>query len=262
MVLSRLRSLSEKILKPAANVAIKLGITPNVATLFAFVISIIAAGFIFLYPMWGYILIVSALLLLLSGYFDALDGAIARNSHQITAFGGFLDSVLDRYSDAILIGCIILAGLCVSWIGLIALVGSLLVSYSRARAEAAAGNNISGKKMAVGLFERSERMLLIMVVLILQGIPELQYTANAQWGYLGVGIIILAVLTHITVVQRIIHALRKLPETDQNPQESEVESLSGEITVTPEEIVVTSEMIDPNTKGTTKKPDNITISLL
>ncbi|MHA1264294.1 MAG: CDP-alcohol phosphatidyltransferase family protein [Candidatus Helarchaeota archaeon] len=214
MVLSRLRSVSEKVMKPMANFAIKLGITPNQATLLGFFVSIVAALLIFIYPSWRYILILSSGLFLLAGYFDALDGAIARNSHHITAFGGFLDSVLDRYSDSIIIGCIILVGypysvLCIPWIGLVALIGSLLVSYTRARAEAA-----GGQKMVVGLFERGERMLLIMGVLILQGIPELQYTTNPLYNYTGIGMIILAFMTHITVIQRILYARRILPEIE------------------------------------------------
>jgi archaetidylinositol phosphate synthase len=209
-----MRSLSEKIIRPMAKKAIALGITPNSATLLGFCVSAIAALVILLYPIWHYILIVSAGLILLGGYFDALDGAIARNSHQITAFGGFLDSVLDRYSDAIMLTCIIFVGfpastLCVPWIGLVALIGSLLVSYTRARAESA-----GAKSMAVGFAERSERMIILMVVLVLQGIPAIQYTTNPLLNYTGIGMIILAVLTQITVVQRIVAALRKLPEAE------------------------------------------------
>ena len=209
-----MRNLSEKIIKPMAQKAIKLGITPNSATLLGFCVSVVAALIILIYPIWHFILIVSAGLILLAGYFDALDGAIARNSHRITAFGGFLDSVLDRYSDAIMITCIIFVGfpisvLCVPWIGLVALVGSLLVSYTRARAESA-----GAKSMAVGFAERSERMIILMIFLVLQGIPAIQYTTNPLYNYTGIGMIILAVLTQITVIQRIVAAMRKLPEAE------------------------------------------------
>jgi len=206
-------------MKPAANFAMKLGITPNIATLLGFLVSVIAAGLIFIYPYWNWILLVTAGLFFVAGYFDALDGAIARNSHQITKFGGFLDSVLDRYSDAIIIGCIILVGypistLCIPWIGLIALIGSLLVSYTRARAEAAGVENFS-----VGFFERSERMILIMFVLFLQGNPLIQYTTNPLYNYTGIGMIILAICTHLTVIQRILHARKVLSEVDQSADE-------------------------------------------
>ena len=239
MVLSRLRSISEKIMKPAANFAIKLGITPNVATLLGFMVSVIAAGLIFVYPVWPWILMVTAILFFVAGYFDALDGAIARNSHQITKFGGFLDSVLDRYSDAFIIGCIMLVGypysvLCVPWIGLIALVGSLLVSYTRARAEAA-----GVEKFSVGFFERSERMILIMVVLFLQGNPFIQYTTNPLYNYTGIGMIILAVCTHLTVIQRILHARKALGEIEE-PSEMQAEETVVEENHTPSERLVSS----------------------
>jgi archaetidylinositol phosphate synthase len=226
MVLSKMRNISEKIIKPFANGAIKIGLTPNKATLIGFLVSILSASLIFLYPIWRYILLVSAGLFFLAGCLDALDGAIARNSHGVTAFGGFLDSVLDRYSDAILIGCIIFVGfpsapLCVPWIGLIALIGSLLVSYTRARAESA-----GAKKMAVGIAERGERMIILMIVLILQGIPELALTANPVLmpvlAYTNIGLIILAILTHFTVIQRIVHAYRVLPATDHAKQEEQI----------------------------------------
>ena len=82
--------------------------------------------------------------MLTSGLFDALDGAIARTYGEVTKFGGFFDSLLDRYADAVVLCGIMLGGLTELYWGLAALIGSLLVSYSRARAEAA------GIKMAVG----------------------------------------------------------------------------------------------------------------
>ena len=125
-----------------------------------------------------------------------------------------------RIFYAIIISILILAGLCVNWIGLIALFGSLLVSYTRARAEAA-----GGQKMAVGLFERGERMLLIMGVLILQGIPLFQYTTNLQFGYVGVGVIILAIATHITAIQRILYARKMLPVIENEIKERAIQEI-------------------------------------
>lgn len=222
VVLSKMRTFSDKLIKPIADRAIKLHITPNNATILGFCVSVMSAGLIFIYPIFHYILIVTSGLLLLAGCLDALDGAIARNSHRITAFGGFLDSVLDRYSDAIMITCIIFVGfpnstLCVPWIGLLALIGSLLVSYTRARAEAA-----GAKSMAVGIAERSERMLILMAVLVLQGIPSLTILGgDPMFSYTNIGLIILAILTHITVVQRIIHAWKKLPDTENSTDTTE-----------------------------------------
>jgi archaetidylinositol phosphate synthase len=258
MVLSRLRGVSEKIMKPMANFAIKIGLTPNQATLLGFLVSVVAAGLIFIYPYWRYILVVSAGLFLLAGYFDALDGAIARNSHRITAFGGFLDSVLDRYSDAFIIGCIILVGypfstLCVPWIGLVALVGSLLVSYTRARAEAA-----GGQTMAVGLFERGERMLLIMGILVLQGIPAIQYTTDPLWNYTGIGMIVLAIMTNITVIQRILYARKILPEIEAEIKTKAMETLQEEVKAPVQENGAGKTVLKGASGKITLKPEKIT----
>jgi archaetidylinositol phosphate synthase len=142
--------------------------------------------------------------LLASGFCDTLDGIVARTFQQTTVFGGFFDSMLDRYADAALYAAIIIAGLSnPSWgpvwgavWGLAALTGSMMVSYTRARAEAA------GIKMeSVGFAERAERMLILAVVSII---------AFFWLPALGYGIAVLAVLTNLTVIQRALHVYKIL----------------------------------------------------
>jgi archaetidylinositol phosphate synthase len=128
------------------------------------------------------------ILLLLSGFCDALDGVVARIYGQTTVFGGFLDSLLDRYADAAVFVGIITAALCDYRAGLLATIGSLLVSYSRARAEAA------GLKMeSVGLAERAERILILLLTTLI---------AIYWLPALNIGVIVIAVLANVTVVQR------------------------------------------------------------
>jgi archaetidylinositol phosphate synthase len=128
---------------------------------------------------------------LASGFCDALDGALARLYGEATAFGGFLDSLLDRYADAVIFCGIILGELCDFFWGLAALTGSLLVSYARARAEAA------GVKMeTVGIAERAERLIILAVASLL----------SVAWlKALSLGVIVLAVITNLTVLQRVIY---------------------------------------------------------
>ena len=105
--------------------------------------------------------------LLASGFCDTLDGIVARTFQQTTVFGGFFDSVLDRYADAAVYAGIIIAGLCNAALGtfwgpiwgLVTLSGSMMVSYTRARAEA-----VGIKMESVGFAERAERMLILAVV--------------------------------------------------------------------------------------------------
>ena len=145
----------------------------------------------FAYAEWQFHLIVpwlAFILILLSGFCDALDGIVARIYGESTVFGGFLDSLLDRYADAAVFVGIIIVGLCYYWAGLLAIIGSLLVSYSRARAEAA------GFKMeSVGLAERAERMLILLLTTLI---------AIYWLPALNIGVIIIAALANVTVVQR------------------------------------------------------------
>ena len=129
--------------------------------------------------------------MLFSGLFDALDGAVARIYRENTEFGGFFDSLLDRYADAIILIGIILGRLTdISW-GLIALMGFLMVSYTRARAEAA------GVKMeSVGLAERAERIVFLAAI---------SFLSYFWFDTLNWGILIIAVLTNVTVIQRAIY---------------------------------------------------------
>ncbi|MEM2092686.1 MAG: archaetidylinositol phosphate synthase [Candidatus Bathyarchaeia archaeon] len=184
-MLTKLKAKVQSVIKAQANAAYKAGLTPNMVSFIGVVLALLAA---FAYTRGHEQLPWAVLLLLLSGYCDMLDGAIARLHQKATSFGGFLDSLLDRYADSAIYIGIILGGLCtVPW-GLTALTGSLLVSYARARGEAA---NI--KMESIGLAERAERIIILAAA----SIAEI-YLANA----IEAAVIALAILTHTTVLQR------------------------------------------------------------
>jgi len=179
-----------------ARLAYQVGLTPNLASGSGIIAALISA-FMFGSPYYfPYNLIVASLLLLVSGFFDALDGVIARLYGRVTVFGGFLDSMLDRYADALVLAGIVLGGFADPFWGFLALIGSLLVSYSRARAEAA------GVKMeTVGLAERAERILIIFVASFL----------TLVWGVaLWWSVVLLAIITNLTVLQRVVYFRRAL----------------------------------------------------
>lgn len=171
-----------------------VGITPNMATLIGLVLNGIVALIIALgYPILG------GALLLFASAFDMVDGAIARSTNAVSTFGGFFDSTIDRYSEIVVyIGLLVwlnqtgddhLGALLI----LIAATGALMISYARARAEAI------GYKASVGLVARPERVVLLAICLIIN------QPLWALW--------ILAILTHVTAVWRIIHVYR-LATTD------------------------------------------------
>jgi phosphatidylglycerophosphate synthase len=195
-VLTKLKERIQKLMIAEARVAHAIGLTPNGVSLLGILATLASA-----YCYWNsqssdWLLIVAALVLLISGFFDALDGVLARAYGETTLFGGFLDSLLDRYSDAIILVSIILGRLIAdsslwSLVGFAALIGSLLVSYSRARAEAA------GIKMeTVGLAERAERIIIIAAASFLNSL----WPDALRWS-----VLLLAVLTNLTVMQRTLY---------------------------------------------------------
>jgi phosphatidylglycerophosphate synthase len=186
-MISKRKDKLARFFRPLAKLIEKTRLSPNAVTVFGFLLSLLIVPFTILlnYNLAGIMVIVA-------GLFDALDGALARLTNRVTVRGGFLDSVLDRYSDAIIMLAIIYAGLCsVVW-GFVALIGSLLVSYSRARVEA-----FGVKHFVVGFAERPVRLLLIALAFFLE---------NRYPRTLNYAVIVLAILTHLTVLERSILA--------------------------------------------------------
>ena len=204
-MLTRLKQQIERMLTAEAKAAHKIGLTPNAVTIVGIILALLAA---LAYTQWQtnrLYLLLATVFLLASGFCDALDGTLARIYQQTTAFGGFLDSLLDRYADAAVFIAIIVSGLCDQLSGLIALTGSLLVSYTRAKAEA---TNI--KMETIGIAERAERIIILMVASL---IAIYWQPATAP---MTAATILLAVLTNLTVLQRSIYIFSKLEkkETD------------------------------------------------
>jgi len=197
-MLTKLKKKVQAMLTTEAKAAHKIGLTPNMVSGIGIILAFLSA---FAYAEWQthlLYLLLATILLLFSGFCDALDGILARLYHETTVFGGFLDSLLDRYADAVVYAGIIVGGLCDSVWGLAALIGSVLVSYSRARAEAA------GIKMeSVGIAERAERIIILSIASITAIFWQPKTAMNA-------GIILLAILSNLTVLQRSLHVYRKL----------------------------------------------------
>lgn len=167
-----------------------LRVTPNEITVAGTVLNMAAAALVIADH-----LIYAGIVFLVAGCFDMLDGALARLAQKVTPFGAFLDSTLDRVSEGVMFGAIayllavegrpIDVGLVV-----LALLGSILVSYTRARAESL------DVECKVGLMSRPERIILIAIGLFFDVLPYVIY--------------IMLVLTVFTVVQRVVHTYRQL----------------------------------------------------
>jgi CDP-diacylglycerol--glycerol-3-phosphate 3-phosphatidyltransferase len=156
-------------------------------------------------------LVIAGIVFLAAGSCDMLDGALARLSKQVTPFGAFLDSTLDRFSEGVMFAAIAYRlavqgrSLDVALVAL-ALIGSVMVSYTRARAESL------GIECKVGLMSRPERVILVAIGLFFNVLPYVIY--------------IMLALTAFTVVQRVVHTYGQLREprnqvaaTRREPQE-------------------------------------------
>jgi len=178
------------ITQPAAELLARTSITPNILTWFGFLITIGAAVLI----VTGH-LFAAGLVVLLAGFFDILDGALARRTNQTTRFGALLDSTLDRLSEALLLLGILVLNLLRDQLSVevllvcLALIGSLLVSYVKARAEAL------GLECQVGLFTRAERVTVLALGLLLSQIDYALITALA----------IIVLFSFITAGQRVLY---------------------------------------------------------
>jgi archaetidylinositol phosphate synthase len=202
-MLTKLKQKVQQMLTVEAKAAHKIGLTPNRVSFIGIILAFLSA---LAYMQWQtdkLYLLLATTLLLLSGFCDALDGVIARLYQQTTPFGGFLDSLLDRYADAAVYAGIIISGLCEPLWGLTALVGSLLVSYSRARAEAA-----EVKMETIGLAERAERIIILAVASII----AIYWQPAAA--VMNAAVILLAILSNLTVIQRSIYAYSRLKKEE------------------------------------------------
>jgi CDP-diacylglycerol--glycerol-3-phosphate 3-phosphatidyltransferase len=181
------RGVAEAVVLPLA----RSGVSPNTVTVVGFALNVMTAVVL----ASGH-LSTGGAMLFFAGLFDMLDGALARVSKSQSDFGAFLDSLLDRYSEAVILLALIFQFvlrhdvLAVVLVYLVA-VGSILISYARARAEGL------GLDCKVGIAPRPERVIILGVGLLFK-----EDTTIAA-------LMILAILTHVTAVQRLHHVWRQ-----------------------------------------------------
>jgi archaetidylinositol phosphate synthase len=169
----------------------RLGVSPDTSTVLGFLFAAASGFLLYLNASDRFTFLVAPLLILISGFFDVMDGSLARLGQRVTRFGGLLDSTLDRLGEIFVLSGIILGGLSSTSWGLVAVSSSLMVSYVRARSE------VEGIKMSgVGVAERPERILVLVTALLLRSVEY--------------GIVLIGFLSCVTLVQRVLYAYRKL----------------------------------------------------
>jgi|SRR6516162_2251755 CDP-diacylglycerol--glycerol-3-phosphate 3-phosphatidyltransferase len=185
----------KRVVNSIVNLLASLRIHPNVLTLIGLFINIIAA-ILFYKGIFSW----AALVVSFAGIFDMVDGEVARRTNRVTKFGAFFDSVIDRYSDVLLLLGLIgwfarIDRLQYVWLTGLCLIGSVLTSYTRARAESL----IPACK--VGFMERPERIVLLVIGALADRM------AAALW--------VMAILSNWTVSQRIWYTWRELSEIER-----------------------------------------------
>jgi len=167
------------------------GISPNawscIGLAFAF-----ASAFVYGWNV-EYSLIIGGVILLIAGFFDIVDGQVARVSQKVTRAGGFLDSVFDKIAEVAIFLGILIGGFAEPYLVFLAITFSLLVSYTRSRAE-----SLGVKLQGIGIGERAERLLVISIIGII--------------GFMEYAVIIVIIIAAITFIQRIIVTARALKE--------------------------------------------------
>ena len=206
------------IINPFVRLLIRMGVTPNMVTTIGF-LGNVAAAVILVYegyrhgsaPDFGMVTLAGALIIGFS-LFDMLDGQVARLGNMASPFGAMYDSVLDRYCELFNLGGIAyylirtghLAGALITFL---ALVGSLMVSYVRARAEGL------GIECKVGFMQRPERVVVTAAAILATGITGMSQAADSPFDpnvILVIAMAVIAVFANLTAVARLEHCRKKM----------------------------------------------------
>jgi len=182
-LLNNLRNSLKPYLQTIGKIFASTGISPNVWTavglVFAFISSLVYGISL------EFSLILGGILILISGFFDIVDGQVARYANKISKSGGFLDSIFDKIAEVAIFFGILLGGYADPYLVILAISLSLLVSYTRAKAD-----TLGIKLQGIGIGERAERLLVIAIV--------------GMIGFMEAAIIIVIIIAAITLVQRIV----------------------------------------------------------
>ena len=202
MVLDGKRNKADFILDPAARALIK--VNPNTISLISLLLAGLAGALIFLAydNLTGLLLPLAAAIVLISGFLDALDGKIARLSGKVGRRGDFVDHVIDRYADVIMIGAVAVSAWCNPYLGMMALIGVLLTSYMGTQAQA-----VGAGRQYAGLLGRADRLVLMVAACLVQWVLFLFGVVWIELSFVSftvfeVMMLWFAVVGNLTAIQR------------------------------------------------------------
>jgi len=190
-MLNNLRGILQPILEKIGKAFASTGLSPNFWTLIGLVFALVSALVYGLDLEFG--LIIGGILLLVSGFFDMVDGQVARITGKTSKKGSYLDSMFDKIAEVAIFLGLLVGGYAEPYLVMLAITLSLLVSYARAKSDV-----LNIKLQGVGIGERAERLLVIAIIGII--------------GYMEPAVIIVVVIAGITLVQRMIVTAKNIKE--------------------------------------------------
>jgi len=201
LTLNEQRERASVVIDPLAALAERGGISPNQMSFISLLFAVMSAAFYYLSSQNPLLLYVAALMVLLNAAFDAIDGALARRTGQAEPRGDFLDHIIDRYADMLILMGIIMAGYVSYFWGLIAVIGVLLTSYVGTQAQALHMGRYYG-----GVMGRADRLSMIILATVINAVyPE----PIAKIQILGWTVIAIAIMSQITALQRVVYVWKR-----------------------------------------------------
>jgi len=192
-VLNNLREALSPALEKIGKGFASTGLSPNFWTCVGLVFALISAVVYGIGIEFG--LIIGGILLLVSGFFDMVDGQVAKVTGKTSKKGSYFDSMFDKIAEVAIFLGILIGGYAEPYLVLLAITLSLLVSYARAKSDA-----INIKLQGVGIGERAERLLVIAIIGII--------------GYMEIAVVIVVIIAGITLIQRMIVTAKNIKESD------------------------------------------------
>ena len=214
MVLDGQRARVDFALTPVARKLIN--VNPNTISWVGLILALLSGVVLYLSAGSGYeyLLLVGALVVIVSGYFDALDGKVAKLAGKAGRKGDYLDHVFDRYADVFMIGGVAFSAWCDPYLGMFALVGVLLTSYMGTQAQA-----IGAPRLYAGLLGRADRVVLSTLFPIIQFVM-MQFGYGSfdiigfEINWLEIMMLWFAVVGNLTAIQRAVITWRNLSKED------------------------------------------------
>ena len=190
-MLNNLREILQPALEKMGKGFASTGLSPNFWTAVGLIFALISALVYGLGLEFG--LIIGGVLLLVSGFFDMVDGQVAKVTGKTSKKGGYLDSMFDKIAETAIFLGILVGGYVEPYLVLLAITLSLLVSYARAKSD-----SLNIKLQGVGIGERAERLLVIAIIGIV--------------GFMGIAVLIVVIIAAITLIQRMIVTAKNIEE--------------------------------------------------